>query len=115
MLHWAAQAGETVTYTVGEEQFEGYRAAAKDQSKGLVLIIHDWDGLTDYEMKRADMLAGLGYDAFALNISAGETVRSRPLPRRKRQASYTMIESGCALSSSRGCKKRARAAMPRPW
>ena len=68
MLHWAAQAGETVTYTVGEEQFEGYRAAAKDQSKGLVLIIHDWDGLTDYEMKRADMLAGLGYDAFALDL-----------------------------------------------
>ena len=33
-----------------------------------MLIIHDWDGLTDYEMKRADMLAGLGYDAFALDL-----------------------------------------------
>jgi dienelactone hydrolase len=68
MLPWAVQAGETVTYSAGEEQFEGYRAAAKDQSKGLVLIIPDWDGPTDYEMKRADMLAGLGYDAFVLDL-----------------------------------------------
>ena len=35
MLPWAAQAGETVTYTVGEEQFEGYRAAAKDEFEGI--------------------------------------------------------------------------------
>jgi dienelactone hydrolase len=68
MLPWAVQAGETVTYSAGEEQFEGYRAAAKDQSKGLVLIIPDWDGPTDYEMKRADMLAGVGYDAFVLDL-----------------------------------------------
>jgi dienelactone hydrolase len=68
MLPWAAQAGETVTYTVGDEQFEGYRAVAKGASKGLVLIIHDWDGPTDYEMRRADMLAELGYDAFALDL-----------------------------------------------
>jgi dienelactone hydrolase len=68
MLPWAAQAGEIVTYTVGDEQFEGYRAAAKGGSKGLVLIIHDWDGPTDYEMRRADMLAELGYDAFALDL-----------------------------------------------
>ena len=34
MLPWAEQAGETATYTVGEEQFEGYRAATKDESKG---------------------------------------------------------------------------------
>jgi dienelactone hydrolase len=33
-----------------------------------VLIIHDWDGLTDYEQKRAEMLAELGYDAFAVDL-----------------------------------------------
>ncbi len=33
-----------------------------------MLIIHDWDGLTEYEKKRANMLAGLGYDAFAVDI-----------------------------------------------
>src|SRR5262245_59152689 len=64
----AAQAGEAVTYMVDGETLEGYRAAASGDSKGLVLIIHDWDGLTEYEMKRADMLADMGYDAFAVDL-----------------------------------------------
>ena len=65
---FGAQAGESVTYSVGGADFEGYSAAAKGDAKGLALIIHDWDGLTDYERKRADMLADLGYDAFALDL-----------------------------------------------
>ena len=65
---FAAQAGEALTYVVHGETFEGYRSAAKSDSKGLVLIIHDWDGLTEYEMKRADMLADTGYDAFAIDL-----------------------------------------------
>ena len=65
---FAAQAGEALTYVVDGETFEGYRSAAKSDSKGLVLIIHDWDGLTEYEMKRADMLAEMGYDAFAVDL-----------------------------------------------
>lgn len=64
----AAQAGQPVTYDVGGETFEGYRAAPEGQSKGLVLIIHDWDGLTGYERQRADMLAELGYHAFAVDL-----------------------------------------------
>jgi dienelactone hydrolase len=63
-----AQAGEAVTYKVGDETFEGYRAKASGESKGLVFVIHDWDGLTAYEQKRADMLAELGYDAFAVDL-----------------------------------------------
>jgi dienelactone hydrolase len=64
----AGQAGEAVTYAVDGETFEGYRAKASGASKGLVLIIHAWDGLTGYEMRRADMLAELGYDAFAVDL-----------------------------------------------
>ena len=64
----SAQAGEAVTYAVESETFEGYRSPAKGDSKGLVLIIHDWDGLTEYEAKRADMLADMGYDAFAIDL-----------------------------------------------
>src|SRR5688500_14292191 len=64
----SAEAGETVTYEVGGESFEGYRATAKGPSKGLVLIIHDWDGPDAYEHKRADMLSELGYDAFAIDV-----------------------------------------------
>jgi len=63
-----AVAGEPVTYEVDGQAFEGYVASAEGQSKGLVLVIHDWDGLTEYEQKRADMLAGLGYDAFAVDL-----------------------------------------------
>ena len=63
-----AFAGENVTYTSGGKAYEGYMAKAKGSSKGLVLVIHDWDGLDGYEMKRADMLASMGYDAFAADL-----------------------------------------------
>ena len=64
----AAQAGEVVEYEIDGEAFEGYRAMASGESKGLVLVIHDWDGLTDYEVRRAEMLAEMGYDAFAVDL-----------------------------------------------
>ena len=63
-----AVARDAVTYAVDGETFEGYRAEAKGASKGLILIIHDWDGLTEYEMKRSEMLADMGYDAFAVDL-----------------------------------------------
>lgn len=62
------RAGDIVTYAIAGQSFEGYQAKAAGTSKGLVLILHDWDGLTDYEKKRADMLAALGYDAFAADL-----------------------------------------------
>jgi dienelactone hydrolase len=68
MLTGAAQAGENVSYEVNGEAYEGYFAKATSDSKGLVLIIHDWDGLNEYEQRRADMLAELGYDAFAADL-----------------------------------------------
>jgi dienelactone hydrolase len=67
-IPFTAKAGESVTYVVDGETFEGYRSAATGNAKGLVLIIHDWDGLTEYEMRRADMLADKGYDAFAIDL-----------------------------------------------
>ncbi len=63
-----ALSGETVDYASGGMALEGYKAPAQGPSKGLVLIIHDWDGLTEYEHKRADMLAEMGYDAFAVDL-----------------------------------------------
>ena len=64
----AAHAGETVPYTVDGEAFEGYRAKPDGASKGLVVIVHAWGGVTSYEQKRADMIAALGYEAFALDL-----------------------------------------------
>jgi dienelactone hydrolase len=90
-----AQAGEAVTYDLGGESFEVYRAAASGGSKGLVIIIHDWDGLTDYEKKRAEMLAEMGFDAFAVDLYARATARSRQAPRKRRPASFMKIANGC--------------------
>ncbi|MEM6914650.1 MAG: dienelactone hydrolase family protein, partial [Pseudomonadota bacterium] len=63
-----ASAGGDITYTVDGAEYEGYLAKATRESKGLVIIIHDWDGLDDYERTRAEMLADQGYDAFAIDI-----------------------------------------------
>jgi dienelactone hydrolase len=63
----SAAVAQDVTYEIDGEAFEGYFAAA-DEPQGLVIIVHDWDGLDDYERQRADMIAELGYDAFALDV-----------------------------------------------
>jgi len=59
--------GAAVTYEVNGQAYEGYYVSPSDQAPFL-LLIHDWDGLTDYEVKRADMLADLGYAVFALDL-----------------------------------------------
>ena len=62
-----ALAGEAVNYSVNGEPYEGYYEPAENP-RGLVLILHDWDGLTEYEMQRAGMLRDLGYSAFAADL-----------------------------------------------
>jgi dienelactone hydrolase len=62
-----AQTGQDVTYEVNNQAYEGYFVSAKDGAP-MVLVIHDWDGLTDYEKKRAHMLADLGYSVFAADL-----------------------------------------------
>lgn len=68
LISTAAYAGQAVTYKVDGANYEGYFAKADGASKGLVVIVHDWDGLDAYEQKRADMLSKMGYDAFALDL-----------------------------------------------
>ena len=59
--------GTSVTYQVNGQSYEGYYISPSERAP-FVLLIHDWDGLTDYEIKRADMLAKLGYAVFALDL-----------------------------------------------
>lgn len=59
--------GAAVTYKIEGEAYEGYYISPSSQAP-LVLLIHDWDGLTDYEIKRANMLAELGYAVFAVDL-----------------------------------------------
>jgi dienelactone hydrolase len=61
---------KVIEYKIGDQAFEGFLAyddAAKGPQPG-VLIVHQWKGLTDYEQKRAEMLAKLGYVAFCADI-----------------------------------------------
>ena len=64
----ALLAGSSVSYTINGQELEGYFNEAIGQSKGLVVIVHDWDGLTDYEIKRSEMLSTMGYDVFAVDV-----------------------------------------------
>jgi dienelactone hydrolase len=69
---------QTVEYQHGGTAFEGF-LAYDDGLKGPrpgVLIVHQWKGLTEYEKKRAEMLAQLGYVAFAVDIY-GKGVRPK--------------------------------------
>lgn len=63
----AMAAGRPYPYQVDGADFDGYYAAPAPGSP-LVLLVHDWDGLTDYEVKRAEMLAELGYAVFAVDL-----------------------------------------------
>lgn len=67
LLSSLVQAGESKIYNVKGSDYEGYWAKVSD-SAPLVLLIHDWDGLTDYEMKRAQMLNEMGYNVFAADL-----------------------------------------------
>jgi dienelactone hydrolase len=59
--------GSSVTYEVNGQSYEGYYISPVKKAP-FVLLIHDWDGLTGYEVKRANMLAELGYAVFAADL-----------------------------------------------
>ncbi len=59
--------GKAVSYDVDGKPYEGYYISPSPGSP-LILLVHDWDGLTDYEVKRANMLADMGYAVFAADL-----------------------------------------------
>ncbi len=63
----AAAAGKSIVYEVNGASYEGYYTGASGNVP-LILLVHDWNGLTDYEVKRADMLAEMGYTVFAADL-----------------------------------------------
>ena len=58
---------KSVTYEVEGKEYEGYYQEA-GKGKPLLILVHDWDGLTEYEVKRSEMLAELGYNVFAVDL-----------------------------------------------
>ena len=62
--------GEDVDYAADGVAFRGYRARPAAATGPLpgVLVVHDWLGVTDATRMRCDMLARLGYVAFAADV-----------------------------------------------
>ena len=68
---------ETIEYKQGDVTCEGVVAqdTAMQGKRPGILIVHQWKGLTAYERKRAEMLAGLGYAVLCADIY-GKGVRA---------------------------------------
>ena len=72
--------GKTVEYSDQGTVMKGY-IAHDDSVKGKrpgILVVHEWWGLNDYARKRADMLAGLGYTALAVDMYGEGKTASHP-------------------------------------
>lgn len=61
---------EPVVYEIDGQPFEGYFAMNEGfgDEQPIVLLIHDWNGIDDYEQRRVQMLAERGYAAFAADL-----------------------------------------------
>ena len=83
MLSFAAHAtvsSRTVEYQDGDEKLTGflYWDDSIEGPRPGVLVIHEWWGLNDYAKNRAQMLAELGYVAFAADMYGGGRVTDKP-------------------------------------
>jgi len=61
---------QLIEYRQGETVLEGFHAydTSIQGKRPGVLIVHQWKGLSAYEKKRAEMLAQLGFNVFAVDI-----------------------------------------------
>ncbi|MDH5446022.1 MAG: dienelactone hydrolase family protein [Gammaproteobacteria bacterium] len=97
--------GKNVNYSAAGTSMKGY-IAYDDSIKGKrpgILIVHEWWGHDKYARKRADMLAKLGYTAFALDMYGNGKQASHP----KEAGSF----SGAVKKNMPLAKKRFLAAM----
>jgi dienelactone hydrolase len=65
-------------YTSGKDQFEGIlsRPSAKQDTRGAVLVVHNWMGVTDETKKQAERFASLGFVALSVDVY-GKGVRPK--------------------------------------
>jgi len=104
---------DKVRYVVGDKTFEAVVKDPGGDAKGTVYIVHDWDGLNDYEIKRAEMVAGLGYRAVALDLfGVDATLEGFEDYRRETGALYqdrqefrARLQSGIAATAVEGAAK----------
>lgn len=108
----------TVEYRCGDALFEGY-LAYDDSSKSPrpgVLVVPDWMGISQETRRRCDMLAGLGYEAFAADVYgkgvrpttpdeaaklAGSLKSDRPLLRSRLSAAFDVLKKTPGVDMAR--------------
>jgi dienelactone hydrolase len=76
----AAVKSEAVQYESNGAKLTGYLYYddAKTEKRPGVMVVHEWWGLNDYAKKRAEMLAELGYVAFAADMYGDGKVTDKP-------------------------------------
>lgn len=93
VFSWTSRAeiiSKPVEYRDGNTVLEGlsvYDDAAQGK-RPAVLVVHQWKGLGDYEKKRAEMLAKLGYNVFAVDIYGKGIRHSNPKDAAAEAAKY---------------------------
>lgn len=109
---------EAVEYKDGDTVLQGYLAydTAVSGKRPGVLVVHQWKGLGPYEKKRAEMLAQMGYVAFAVDIygkgirpsdnksagvEAGKYKNNRALLRHRVGAGLDVLEKNPLADDSR--------------
>lgn len=90
---------EEVRYDAGGATLEGYIAYPKNAENAPgVLVVHEWWGHTEYVRKRAEMLAELGYVAFALDMYGEGRVAEHP---KEANAFMTEVISNAEVARAR--------------
>jgi dienelactone hydrolase len=69
-----------IEYNVGDASHQGYLAYDDEitEARPGILIVHEWWGLNEYIVRRAHMLAELGYVALALDMYGGGRTAADP-------------------------------------
>ncbi len=98
--------GKSVSYEVDGKPFEGYFISPSPKAP-LILLIHDWDGLTDYEIRRANMLADLGYAVFAADLF-GAGVRPKEVTEKRQHTGELYKDREKMRSLLQGALKTAK-------
>lgn len=94
-----------VSYKADGVEMKGYYVAPKS-GNGLrpgVLVVHEWWGHNEYSRKRAEMLADMGYHAFAVDMYGDGKTADHP----KQAGEF----SGMVMKNMPAAKKRFEAAM----
>ncbi len=107
---FSAVQGKEVSYSADGTTMKGWLAwdDAASGKRPAVLVVHEWWGHNAYARKRADMLAGLGYVALAVDMYgdgkqashpdeagkfAAEVARNKPMARARFEAAMQLLRA----------------------